>query len=221
MPALQDMPPGCRFNNRCSHTIDQCRTHYPNLDGQVGEHRTACHRWQEVTPVMNTPLLEVNDLKVYFPVKGGILMRAKNYNKAVDGVSIHVNAGETLGLVGESGCGKSTLGKAIVRLLKPTEGQIIFDGNDISTLSASELKPIRRDIQMIFQDPGESLNSRLTVGALIGEPFEIHNLDSPESRRRKVLELLDQVGLPANAIDRYPFEFSGGQRQRIGIARAI
>ena len=170
---------------------------------------------------MNTPLLEVNDLKVYFPVKGGILMRAKNYNKAVDGVSIHVNAGETLGLVGESGCGKSTLGKAIVRLLKPTEGQIIFDGNDISTLSASELKPIRRDIQMIFQDPGESLNSRLTVGALIGEPFEIHNLDSPESRRRKVLELLDQVGLPANAIDRYPFEFSGGQRQRIGIARAI
>ena len=170
---------------------------------------------------MNTPLLKVNDLKVYFPVKGGILMRAKNYNKAVDGVSIHVNAGETLGLVGESGCGKSTLGKAIVRLLKPTEGQIIFDGNDISTLSASELKPIRRDIQMIFQDPGESLNSRLTVGALIGEPFEIHNLDSPESRRRKVLELLDQVGLPANAIDRYPFEFSGGQRQRIGIARAI
>ena len=134
---------------------------------------------------------------------------------------VTVNPGETLGLVGESGCGKSTLGKCIVRLQPPTSGQILFDGLDPAPLSPTQLKPVRRSLQMIFQDPVESLNARHTVGETLSEPFIIHGIGDRASRRTLVLALLDQVGLPANAADRYPFEFSGGQRQRIGIARAI
>jgi len=170
---------------------------------------------------MTDRLLDVHNLKVHFPVKGGIFLTAKAYNKAVDGITLHIEHGETLGLVGESGCGKSTLGKAIVRLLKPTDGQIVFDGHDVSHISAKEMKPIRREVQMIFQDPAESLNSRLTVGNLIGEAFDIHEVGDPAWRKQRVLELLEQVGLPPGAEERFPFEFSGGQRQRIGIARAI
>jgi len=170
---------------------------------------------------MTGRLLEVVDLKVHFPIKGGVLLRAQGENRAVDGVTLHVDRGETLGLVGESGCGKSTLGKAVVRLLEPTEGQVIFDGRDVSHISRKAMKPIRRDIQMVFQDPGESLNSRHTVGSLIGEAFEIHGVGDPAWRQAKVVELLEQVGLPGAAAERFPFEFSGGQRQRIGIARAI
>jgi oligopeptide/dipeptide ABC transporter ATP-binding protein len=170
---------------------------------------------------VNGPLLKVSDLKVHFPVKGGVLLRARDKNKAVDGITIHIDNGETLGLVGESGCGKSTLGKAVVRLLKPTAGTVEFDGQDISNLSARALKPIRRNIQMIFQDPAESLNSRHTIGNLIAEGFEIHKIGTATWRRQRVAELLEQVGLPTSAAERYPFEFSGGQRQRIGIARAI
>ena len=170
---------------------------------------------------MTDNLLEVRDLKVHFPIKGGVLLRATGANKAVDGVTLHIRPGETLGLVGESGCGKSTLGKAVVRLLKPTDGQVVFDGKDVTHLSRGAMKPIRRDVQMIFQDPAESLNSRHTVGSLISEAFEIHDIGDPAWRRQRVAELLEQVGLPAAAADRFPFEFSGGQRQRIGIARAI
>jgi oligopeptide/dipeptide ABC transporter ATP-binding protein len=166
-------------------------------------------------------LLDVRNLKVHFPIKGGVLLRAKGANKAVDGVSLHIAPGETLGLVGESGCGKSTLGKAVVRLLDPTSGQIVFDGTDVTHLSRRAMKPVRREIQMIFQDPGESLNSRLTVGSLISEAFEIHGMGDAAWRRERVARLLAQVGLPAAAAERFPFEFSGGQRQRIGIARAI
>ena len=172
-------------------------------------------------PVNAENLLEVRGLKVHFPIKGGVLLRATGANKAVDGVTLHIRPGETLGLVGESGCGKSTLGKAVVRLLKPTDGQVLFDGHDVTHLSRGAMKPIRRDIQMIFQDPAESLNSRHTVGSLISEAFEIHGIGDPAWRRQRVIELLEQVGLPAAAADRFPFEFSGGQRQRIGIARAI
>jgi peptide/nickel transport system ATP-binding protein len=170
---------------------------------------------------MSDSLLHVDNLKVHFPVKSGVFMRARVFNKAVDGITLTIRHGETLGLVGESGCGKSTLGKAVVRLLKPTAGDIVFDNTDITHLSARAMKPIRRDVQMIFQDPAESLNSRHTVGNIIGEAFEIHKIGGPAWRREKVLELLKQVGLPPTAADRYPFEFSGGQRQRIGIARAI
>jgi oligopeptide/dipeptide ABC transporter ATP-binding protein len=170
---------------------------------------------------MTERLLEIADLKVHFPIRGGVLLRSTAVNKAVDGITLHIDRGETLGLVGESGCGKSTLGKAVVRLLEPTEGRILFDGQELTHLSRRAMKPIRRDVQMIFQDPGESLNSRHTVGSLIGEAFEIHGIGDTRSRRERVSSLLAQVGLPAEAADRFPFEFSGGQRQRVGIARAI
>jgi oligopeptide/dipeptide ABC transporter ATP-binding protein len=167
------------------------------------------------------PLLEIRDLKMYFPVKGGVFMTAKAQCKAVDGVSLVIRPGETLGLVGESGCGKSTLGKCIVRLNQPTSGQILFDGADLAPLNRSQMKPHRRHIQMIFQDPADSLNSRHSVGNILEEPFIVHGIGDDAERRRRVGDLLRTVGLPASAAERFPFEFSGGQRQRIGIARAI
>lgn len=170
---------------------------------------------------MSATLLEVRDLQMHFPVKEGVFQRARKVCRAVDGVSFTLRAGETLGLVGESGCGKSTLGKSIVRLNRPTAGTIRFDGVDLAPLSTKQLKAHRRNLQMIFQDPVESLNARHMVGEMLSEPFLIHGIGDAAWRRRKVLELLDKVGLPASAAERYPFEFSGGQRQRIGIARAI
>ncbi len=167
------------------------------------------------------PLLSISDLRVHFPVRGGLMMRKTGAVRAVDGVSIDIAPGETLGLVGESGCGKSTLGKAIVRLLKPTAGSIRFDGKDITHLRQHALRPLRRDFQMIFQDPAESLDPRMSVQDIIEEPLIIHGLGSRNERRKQVHELLDRVGLPASAARRYSFEFSGGQRQRIGIARAL
>jgi oligopeptide/dipeptide ABC transporter ATP-binding protein len=166
-------------------------------------------------------LLEVQNLKMHFPVKGGVLRRAIAQSKAVDGVSFEVRNGETLGLVGESGCGKTTLGKAIVRLYKPTEGRIIFEGVDIANASNRALRPQRRDMQMIFQDPAESLNPRHTVRDILAEPFIVQKLGTREERRAWVVDLLEKVGLKREHADRFPFEFSGGQRQRIGIARAI
>ncbi|HKI74527.1 MAG TPA: oligopeptide/dipeptide ABC transporter ATP-binding protein [Pseudomonadales bacterium] len=167
------------------------------------------------------PILRVSDLKMYFPVREGVLQRANKFNKAVDGVSFDIMPGETLGLVGESGCGKSTLGRCIARLYRPTDGSIQFEGNEIANLGRKQVLPFRRDIQMIFQDPMESLNSRHTVGDILEEPFIIHNIGEREWRKKRVAELLEIVGLPARSVSRYPFEFSGGQRQRIGIARSI
>ncbi len=177
-----------------------------------------------VIPLTNSavsPLLQIRDLKMHFPVKEGIFMRTGKYNKAVDGVSFDIMPGETLGLVGESGCGKSTLGRCIARLYQPTAGEVIFNGTDISRLGRKPLMPFRRDIQMIFQDPMESLNSRHTVGEILEEPFVVQNIGDKAFRRQRVKELLEVVGLPARSVTRYPFEFSGGQRQRIGIARSI
>lgn len=167
-------------------------------------------------------LLEARDLRKYFPVRGGILNRVSAEVKAVDGVSFTVRRGEILGLVGESGSGKSTVGKTIVRLLTPTEGEIRFDGVDVTHLAAAELKAFRRRTQMIFQDPFSSLNPRMRVGDILGEASIIHGLHAGRAARQaRVAELLDLVGLSPNHAQRYPHEFSGGQRQRIGIARAL
>ncbi|MFT5881529.1 MAG: oligopeptide transport system ATP-binding protein [Crocinitomicaceae bacterium] len=166
-------------------------------------------------------LLEVNDLKMHFPVRGGITMKQMRSVKAVDGVSFAVQPGETLGLVGESGCGKSTLGKCLVRLYEPTAGQIALEGCDITKMSQSKLRPLRKDIQMMFQDPAESLNSRFSVRQIVREPLDIQKVGTRKERDAMVEDLLEKVGLPRTAADKFPFEFSGGQRQRIGIARAI
>lgn len=167
-------------------------------------------------------LLEVKNLKKYFPVKAGVLRKTVAHVKAVDGVSFHINEGETLGLVGESGCGKSTTGHTILRLLEATGGEVIFDGKDVLSLNRREMREIRKEMQIIFQDPYASLNPRMTVGEIIAEPLIIHKLaKNKEERREKVAWLLDSVGLTADHMSRFPHEFSGGQRQRIGIARAL
>ncbi len=172
---------------------------------------------------MSEPLVEVRDLVKHFPLTQGVI-RQKQYGavRAVDGVSFEVGQGETFGIVGESGCGKSTTGRLLLRLLDPTSGTIRFEGTDISTMSRKQLKPLRREMQMVFQDPYSSLNPRKTVGSVIGEPFVVHGLASDASDRKKqVQELMERVGLNPEHYNRYPHEFSGGQRQRIGVARAI
>lgn len=166
-------------------------------------------------------LLDVKDLKMHFPIRGGILAKQIGAVKAVDGVSLKIGKGETLGVVGESGCGKSTLGKCVVRLTNPTAGQVVVNGVDITHMSQSMMRPLRTQFQMMFQDPAESLNPRMSVGQIITEPLLIQKIGNRISRRETAMQLLERVGLPASAVDKFSFEFSGGQRQRIGIARAI
>ena len=168
-----------------------------------------------------TDLLTVSGLKKYYPVRGGILLREKAKVYAVDDVSLTIESGKTLGLVGESGCGKSTVAKTLMLLHPPTAGRIIFDGYDVTQLSKAEQKRWRADMQMVFQDPAESLNSRSTVHNLLREPFMIHHEGDRQTQDARIDELLQQVGLNASALNRFPHEFSGGQKQRIGIARAI
>ncbi|HEU4909747.1 MAG TPA: dipeptide ABC transporter ATP-binding protein, partial [Propionibacteriaceae bacterium] len=181
---------------------------------------------QEVAPrrasTSQEVVLKAEDLVKHYPIKAGVLRRTVGHVKAVDGVSFELYKGETLGIVGESGCGKSTLGRMLMRLEEPTAGKLTFDGVDMYSQKGGEMRRLRRDIQIVFQDPYTSLNPRKTVGDIVGEPFEIHSdVVSKKDRRRRVQELLDLVGLNPEHINRYPHQFSGGQRQRIGIARGL
>jgi len=169
----------------------------------------------------NVFLLEAKNLKMHFPIKAGVLRRTIGHVKAVDGVDLQVRRGETLGLVGESGCGKSTLARLILRLLEPTDGEVLVDGEDILGYDRKRMLRVRRNMQIVFQDPYASLNPRMTVGNIVGEPLKIHNIGEASDRKRRVQELLEIVGLSPEHYNRYPHEFSGGQRQRIGVARAI
>ncbi len=171
---------------------------------------------------MTEPLLKVQDLVKHFPIKGGLLGREVDRVHAVDGVSFELQAGETLGVVGESGCGKSTTGRCILRLIEPTSGEVFFEGQNVTTASKSELRALARDMQIIFQDPYASLNPRMTVSAIVGEALTIHKLTrTPREYDDRIVQLLETVGLSADHMRRFPHEFSGGQRQRIGIARAL
>jgi peptide/nickel transport system ATP-binding protein len=250
-PDLASLPPGCRFAARCSQATDQCRTEEPALTGGNLDHAFACWHPVDgpltastlgplaAEPLTVTPrpvahagaaadagptaaaLLEVRDVVKEYPVTHGIMQRRAGAVHAVSGVSFSVAAGETFGLVGESGCGKTTLGKLIVALERPTAGEVRLRGSTFSDLGGSELRQHRRDLQLMFQDPYSSLDPRMRVGSIIGEPLEIQRVGTRKDQARRVRELLAEVGLPGSAVDRYPHEFSGGQRQRIGLARAL
>ncbi|MFP3392796.1 ABC transporter ATP-binding protein [Brevibacillus sp. SIMBA_040] len=171
---------------------------------------------------MTRTLLEVNDLKTYYPIEtGGLFKKEMKYVKAVDGVSFSIQEGETFGLVGESGCGKSTTGRSILRLTDPTDGEVLFEGQNLVKASEKDMQAIRRELQIIFQDPFASLNPKMTIGQILEEPMLVHGIKSKEERKKRLSELLDAVGLHPLHANRYAHEFSGGQRQRVGIARAL
>jgi peptide/nickel transport system ATP-binding protein len=230
VPPLGQMPAGCRFAPRCPQRMPQCEQESPPWREVTPGHRLRCH-WQGgaavVAPVSATaseattpaPLLRVEQLQVHFPIRRGLLQRQVGAVRAVDGVSLTLAAGRTLALVGESGCGKTTVGKAILQLQRPSAGQVHLAGQPLVGLSAAALRPLRRQMQMVFQDPFASLNPRMRVGEIIAEGMQALGRDTPETTA--VAALLQQVGLPAEAMARYPHEFSGGQRQRIAIARAL
>jgi oligopeptide/dipeptide ABC transporter ATP-binding protein len=190
--------------------------------GDVAPARPSAPGRRSVAPASTEPVVRIDELSKYFPVEEGMFRRSTRQLHAVDGVDLHVLPGETLGLVGESGCGKSTLGRTMIRLLDPTYGRITFEGEDITQLSQRELRPLRKRMQIIFQDPYSSLNPRMTVRQIVGEAIQIHGLaKTARAEEAMIAELLDKCGLRPEAMDRYPHEFSGGQRQRIGIARAL
>jgi peptide/nickel transport system ATP-binding protein len=250
-PDLHQEARCCPFAPRCRFVIDRCREEVPPLAEAGPGHTAACFRWAEIQAAGRDPvqltalvttvdessqpatvagpqpkaardvLVRVEDLKQHFPIYRGIIKRKVGAVRAVDGVSFDIYRGETLGLVGESGCGKSTTGQTILQLLRPTEGKVYLNGEDLTVANRNELRAARRNMQMIFQDPYASLNPRMTVGSIIGEALRIHNIGDAQSRRERVEQLMALVGLNPNFINRYPHEFSGGQRQRIGIARAL
>ncbi len=235
-PDLTNLPVGCRFAARCTFATDKCRSQEPPLTGDAG-HLFACwhpvdgpvaRRPDIVVPSTSAPatngrarLLEINDVFREYPITAGLLKRQVSSVKAVSGVTLHVDVGETLGLVGESGCGKTTLGKLIVGIEKPDSGTITLNGEEVFRLRGAKLRKARRDLQMMFQDPYASLDPRMRVNASLREPLIIQDIGSAKEQDERVRRLLGEVGLPANALERYPHEFSGGQRQRIALARAL
>jgi oligopeptide/dipeptide ABC transporter ATP-binding protein len=250
-PDLAKPPPGCRFAPRCSRVTDKCRDREPSLTGETSEHLFSCWHpvdgpgdigAADGAPVASAvvestvtggpagadgvdapgPLLQLRNLVKEFPVTAGaILQRKVAAVHAVSDVSFDVTAGETFGLVGESGCGKTTIGRLVVALERPDAGSVLLAGQNVSALSGTELRRQRRDLQLMFQDPYSSLDPRMRVGSIIREPLSIQHVGSRQQQEQRVFELLDEVGLPRNAVERYPHEFSGGQRQRIGLARAL
>ncbi|AXR79944.1 ABC transporter ATP-binding protein [Natrarchaeobaculum sulfurireducens] len=254
MPDLHSLPDGCNFADRCPHAVDDCRVGGDPALESVGPGsattKAACIRADELDlsepatvdseSVTNDrssqgePLLEVSDLKKYFPAGDGILGNltlertddgrptlSRQYVKAVDGVGFTVNRGETVGLVGESGCGKSTVARTVLQLLEPTDGEVYFDGQPLHELGSKEIRSLRQEMQIIFQDPKSSLNPRKTIGQIIGRGMKKHDIASGNEARERIRSLLERVGLSANDIDKYPHQFSGGQQQRIAIANAL
>lgn len=224
-PNMTAAPTSCEFAPRCGHAFERCWAENPQRVSVGNGHDVAC--WWDANSggrAMlddNSPLVRVENLKMHFPIYRGILSRQVGAVKAVDEISFHIQKGETFGLVGESGCGKSTVGRALLLLYDITEGAIEVNGHDISTIEGEELRNLRAEVQMIFQDPQASFNSRMTVGSIIAEPLDEHTKLTKKEKRAKVAELMDSVGPARRFADRYPHEFSGGQRQRIGIARAL
>jgi peptide/nickel transport system ATP-binding protein len=239
VPPLDHPFPGCRFADRCHLALPRCASVEPAWFGAGSDHDVRCHLWAEGTPAFaNGPvaaptdppdgaetgdgLLKVTGLKVHFPIQGGILRRVAGWVRAVDGVSLTLRSGRTLALVGESGCGKTTVGKGILQLLRPTAGSVEYQGLELAILSDRRLRPHRKDLQIIFQDPVASMNPRMLVGDIVGEGLQALGLEpNRTSRQRRVASLLEAVGMPPEAANLYPHEFSGGQRQRICIARAL
>ncbi|MDR9380388.1 MAG: ABC transporter ATP-binding protein [Natronomonas sp.] len=243
MPDLIDNPSGCSFRDRCPHAVEACAEVEPPLEAVdgTGDHTSACIRIEEIDfaaesqidtqqssrpeRTFGEPILEVDNLRKYFTPETQTWFKQlldPRYVHAVDDVSLTLREGETVGLVGESGCGKTTLGRSIMQLYEPDEGTVLYAGRDMTAMGRRELRESRSELQMIFQDPFSSLNPRMTVKEIIGRPLKIYGLfDTPEERTERVLELLDEVGLAEEHLNRYPHEFSGGQKQRIGIARAL
>jgi peptide/nickel transport system ATP-binding protein len=240
VPPLDQVFTGCRFADRCDRVMGVCRQRVPGWHRPSPRHGVRCHLWAEGRPELGQgpalpagaggvggnaregSLLTVDRLQVHFPVHRGVFRRVVGQVKAVDGVDMELRSGRTLALVGESGCGKTTAGKGILRLIPPTGGTVRYDGVDLAGLGAGAMRRYRKDLQIIFQDPFASMNPRMLVGDIVGEGLQAMGLEKGRARRRaRVAQLLEQVGLSANAADRYPHEFSGGQRQRICIARAL